>query len=176
MHIRVSTLTGNSASYDVNSNLNVHGLMEKIEESLNVPTSDQKLIFNGKRLESGLLHEYGIVNESNIYLLVGLEGGKGKKKKKQVKKAKKSHKKRKVKLAVLQYFKVDAGKVVRLRQRSPAGTFMAEHGDRYYCGRSHITYKKKEGQQTVKVTKAPVVETAKPEVAKVEAKGKKGKK
>ena len=77
-------------------------------------------------------------------MVVDIDGGKGKKKKKQGKKAKKQHKKKKVKLQILNYFKVDDGKVIRLRQRSPTGTFMAEHSDRYYCGRSHITYKKKE--------------------------------
>ena len=174
MHIRVSTLTGNSAGFEVNSSQNVQDLMKLIEESLNIPSIDQKLIFNGKRLESGLLEEFGIVNESNIYLVVSLDGGKGKKKKKKVKKNKKPHKKRKVKLAVLSYFKVDGGKVVRLRQRSPAGTFMAEHTDRYYCGRSHITYKKKEDTTTQKVEKAEKV-VAKPE-AKVEETKKKGKK
>jgi len=50
---------------------------------------------------------------------------------------------------------------------------MAEHTDRYYCGRSHITYKKKE-ETTQKVEKTEKV-VAKP-VEKVEETKKKGKK
>jgi small subunit ribosomal protein S27Ae len=81
-----------------------------------------------------------------MYLVVELEGGaKGKKKKKDVKKGKKKHKKRKVKLAILKYYKVEDGKIVRLRQLCkycPPGTFIAEHPDRLYCGRCHTAYMK----------------------------------
>ncbi|KAK1279957.1 Ubiquitin-40S ribosomal protein S27a-1 [Acorus gramineus] len=56
------------------------------------------------------------------------------------------HKKKKVKLAVLQFYKVDdSGKVSRLRKECPnaecgAGTFMANHFDRHYCGKCGLTY------------------------------------
>ncbi|GAY44914.1 hypothetical protein CUMW_085520 [Citrus unshiu] len=56
------------------------------------------------------------------------------------------HKKKKVKLAVLQFYKVDdSGKVQRLRKECPnaecgAGTFMASHFDRHYCGKCGLTY------------------------------------
>ena len=56
------------------------------------------------------------------------------------------HKKKKVKLAVLQFYKVDdSGKVQRLRKECPnaecgAGTFMANHFDRHYCGKCGLTY------------------------------------
>ncbi|KAJ6307399.1 hypothetical protein OIU76_017235 [Salix suchowensis] len=52
----------------------------------------------------------------------------------------------KVKLAVLQFYKVDdSGKVQRLRKECPnaecgAGTFMANHFDRHYCGKCGLTY------------------------------------
>ncbi|THU55944.1 hypothetical protein C4D60_Mb11t11980 [Musa balbisiana] len=52
-----------------------------------------------------------------------------------------------VKLAVLQFYKVDdaTGKVSRLRKECPnaecgAGTFMANHFDRHYCGKCGLTY------------------------------------
>ncbi|KAL2611897.1 hypothetical protein R1flu_023589 [Riccia fluitans] len=56
------------------------------------------------------------------------------------------HKKKKVKLAVLQYYKVDdSGKVQRLRRQCPTclvwcWTFMANHFDRHYCGKCGLTY------------------------------------
>mmetsp|Transcript_20460 Transcript_20460/g.21240 ORF Transcript_20460/g.21240 Transcript_20460/m.21240 type:complete len:176 (-) Transcript_20460:233-760(-) len=174
MRIQVKTLTGKSANIEVDQNTNIDQLSQIVENVFSVPTEEQKLLFNGKILSNGTIEEYGIVEEAAIHMVVALEGGKGKKKKKKVKKPKKKHTKRKVKLAILNYFKVDDGKVVRLRQRSPTGTFMAEHSDRYYCGRSHITYKKKEGasKPVEKKAEKPVAE-AKP----VEEKGgKKGKK
>ena len=53
---------------------------------------------------------------------------------------------RKVKLAVLKYYKVDdSGKVTRLRKECEsescgAGVFMANHHNRYYCGKCYLTY------------------------------------
>ncbi|CAH8368509.1 unnamed protein product [Eruca vesicaria subsp. sativa] len=70
-----------------------------------------------------------------------------KRKKKTYTKPKKiKHKHKKVKLAVLQFYKVDgSGKVQRLRKECPnatcgAGTFMASHFDRHYCGKCGLTY------------------------------------
>nr|GMD73996.1 methyltransferase-like protein 13 [Ipomoea batatas] len=70
-----------------------------------------------------------------------------KRKKKTYTKPKKiKHKHKKVKLAVLQFYKVDeSGKVQRLRKECPnaecgAGTFMANHFDRHYCGKCGLTY------------------------------------
>ncbi|KAK9161822.1 hypothetical protein Syun_008163 [Stephania yunnanensis] len=70
-----------------------------------------------------------------------------KRKKKTYTKPKKiKHKKKKVKLAVLQFYKVDdSGKVQKLRKECPnaecgAGTFMANHFDRHYCGKCGLTY------------------------------------
>lgn len=165
MRVKVSTLTGKCTSISINQTQLVGELQGAISNVLSVPIDEQKLLYNGKILEEGTLFENGLIEDSCIYLLVSLEGGKGKKKKKKTKKNKPKHKKKKVKLAILNYFKYEDGKVVRLRQRSPTGTFMAEHSDRYYCGRSHITYKKKEEKAEQK--------TEKP--AKTEAPTKKGK-
>ena len=80
---------------------------------------------------------------SNIELL---GGGKKRKKKTYTKPKKIKAKHKKVKLAVLKYYKVDqsSGKVTRLRKECPqqcgAGTFMAMHFNRHYCGKCHLTY------------------------------------
>lgn len=143
MHIFVKTLTGKSLKLDVNAATEVAELNTQIETLMGVPSEEQKLIFNGKSLIAGLLGENGVEDESNIYMVVDIEGGaKGKKKKKDTKKKKKKHTKKKVKLAVLKYYKVEGDKVVRLKQQTNYGTFLADHGNRLYCGRTHVTYMK----------------------------------
>merc|ERR1711966_526019 len=89
----------------------------------------------------------GIQKESTLHLVLALLGGGKKRKKKTYTKPKKiKHKKKKVKLAVLKYYKVDEnGKITRLRRECPhsecgAGTFMAHHPDRQYCGKCGLTY------------------------------------
>jgi ubiquitin-small subunit ribosomal protein S27Ae len=147
MHIFVQTLTGKTCSLKVDNNSQIENIHSEIETIMGVPSLEQKLIFNGKRLETGKsINDYEILENSNIYLVIDLEGGaKGKKKKKDTKKGKKKHKKRKVKLAILKYYKVEGDKVVRLRQMCkvcPAGTFLAEHADRLHCGRCNTGYVK----------------------------------
>lgn len=167
MRIQVKTLTGLSAFIEVEQNTSIQAIHQLVQDQFSVPVEEQKLLFNGKLLTEGTVEDYGLMKEAAIHMMVAIEGGKGKKKKKKQKKPKKKHTKRKVKLAVLNYFKVEDGKVVRLRQRSPTGAFMAEHSDRYYCGRSHIAYKKKED---VKPTQA---KTGGDDKAKAATKGKK---
>ena len=147
MHIFVQTLTGNRCQLNLDSTSNIEKVQSEIETVMGVPSIEQSLIFNGKRLESGKsLFDYEISENSNIYLVVSLEGGaKGKKKKKDMKKSKKPHKHRKCKLAVLKYYKVEGDKVVRLKQMCkvcPVGTFLAEHADRLHCGRCNTGYVK----------------------------------
>jgi small subunit ribosomal protein S27Ae len=146
MHILIRTLTGQSCTLNFASEPSVDSLKTEVENVMGVPSEEQKLIFNGKKLESGNVFDFGVEENSCVYLVVALEGGaKGKKKKKDTKKGKKKHKKKKVKLAILKYYKVEDGKVVRLRQMCkvcPPGTFIAEHADRLYCGRCHTAYTK----------------------------------
>jgi len=176
MRIQVKTLTGKTAKFDVEADSSVSKLSELVENTFSVPIDEQKLIFNGKLLEEGSFMENGLKEEGAVYMIVAIEGGKGKKKKKKSKKPKPKHKKKKVKLAILNYYKVEDGTVTRLRQRSPSGTFMAEHSDRYYCGRTHITYKKKEDKAAAEKTKAPAKAPAKAAAPEKAEKGKKGKK
>jgi small subunit ribosomal protein S27Ae len=147
MHIQIKTLTGRTCSLVMDSTSSIDSLYTQVEQVMGVPREEQKLILNGRRLETGkLLFDYSEEEEANVYLVVDLEGGKGKKKKKDMKKgSKKKHKKRKVKLAILKYYKVEGDKVVRTRQMCkvcPPGTFLAEHSDRLYCGRCHTSYGK----------------------------------
>jgi small subunit ribosomal protein S27Ae len=143
MRIQVKTLTGKSSTFVVEESTSINELRNMIQDVLSVPSDEQKLIFNGKLMEEGTCSDFNLMEEAAIHMLVALEGGKGKKKKKVVKKAKKKHKKKKVKMAVVKYFKVEGEKVVRLRERSKTGTFLADLKDRLYCGRSCEAFKKK---------------------------------
>ena len=140
MHILVQSITG--ASCEITDAQTLSEIQSQIESQMGIPSEEQKLLLNGKLLTS----ESKIEDNSTLALVVALEGGaKGKKKKKDTKKGKKKHHKKKVKLAVLNYYKVEDDKVVRLKQMCkvcPPGTFIAEHEDRLYCGRCHTVYTK----------------------------------
>ncbi len=159
MHIFVKTLSGQTCNLTATEFTPIAFLQAEIASLMGVPAEEQKLVYNGKRLESGkAVFDYEMEENANVYLVVELAGGaKGKKKKKDTKKGKKSHKKKKVKLAILKYYKVEGGKVVRLRQMCkvcPPGTFLAEHPDRLYCGRCHTAYQKVGGADKGKGGKA----------------------
>ncbi|CAG9334475.1 unnamed protein product [Blepharisma stoltei] len=116
----------------------------RIEEIITSAECDS-LQWGGRALRSELtLADYGITNESTLEALLALEGGKRKKKKKvYTTPKKKAHKKKKVKLAVLNIYKVDKSeKVTRTKracEKCGAGTFMAKHFNRHYCGKCHAT-------------------------------------
>jgi small subunit ribosomal protein S27Ae len=159
MHILVKTLSGQACTIKTESNSSIESLKNQIETLTGVPSDEQTLISQGKVLNCGkFIFDYNVEEGSDVYLIVSLEGGaKGKKKKKDTKKGKKKHKKKKVKLAILKYYKVEDGKVIRLKQQCkvcPPGTFIAEHSDRLYCGRCHTCYQKVGGATGAK-GKAP---------------------
>lgn len=111
----------------------------KIEEITEY--SVDRIVFGTAQLGDELhLVEAGLVDECIINALVDAEGGKRKRKKKvhtTPKKIKHTHKKRAK--ALLEYFSVEAnGKVKKLKSECPncpPATYMAEHKDRYTCGK-----------------------------------------
>ena len=116
------------------------------------------------------LADCGILDEGVVSVHMSLDGGKRKRKKKVYttpKKIKHKHKKRPK--ALLEYFSVDdaTGKVKRLKQESPkaAGAYMADHPDRYTCGRTGTMFYKltKDGKRL------PIPEQKKPQAAKAAA-------
>mmetsp|Transcript_20399 Transcript_20399/g.42277 ORF Transcript_20399/g.42277 Transcript_20399/m.42277 type:complete len:158 (-) Transcript_20399:109-582(-) len=154
MQLFVRDLAGRTLPVAAGEGDDVAGLKEQIAASHGVPSCQQRLIYGGRSLEaSELLGECGLANESTIFLALELAGGGGKKRKKKTytKPKKPKHKRKKVKLAVLKFYKVDSNdKVSRLRRECPhelcgPGVFMAMHHNRYYCGKCHLTYLIKKG-------------------------------
>lgn len=105
----------------------------------------ESLQWGGRALRGELtLGDIGVTSESTLEALLAVEGGKRKKKKKAyTTPKKKAHKHKKVKLAVLNIYKVDKSEKVtrtkRVCEKCGAGTFMAKHFNRHYCGKCHAT-------------------------------------
>lgn len=114
-----------------------------------MPASMMHLVAGGKQLaDEAELCAAGVSDDSTMHMSLSLIAA-GKKRKKKVyttpKKIKRKHKS--VKLAVLKYYKVDeaSGKVEKARKECPhadcgVGVFMANHKDRYYCGKCLMNY------------------------------------
>jgi len=105
-----------------------------------------RLVFGTAQLnECCSIEASGLEAECSVGALVDAEGGKRKRKKKvhtTPKKIKHQHKKRSK--SVLEYFAVEAnGKVKKLKQecpQCPPATYMAEHPDRFVCGKCGRTF------------------------------------
>jgi small subunit ribosomal protein S27Ae len=140
----VRTLSGSTLAAEQEGT--VAALKVELESRGCVAAEVARLSCNGHILEDDeLLQE--LEEKCTLNLNVELLGGGKKRKKKTYTKPKKiKAKHKKVKLAVLKYYKVDqsSGKVTRLRKECPAecgaGTFMAMHFNRHYCGKCHLTY------------------------------------
>ncbi|KDP24960.1 hypothetical protein JCGZ_24311 [Jatropha curcas] len=133
---------------DVSPANTVTDMKINIQNKAKIPKDQQRLIFTVNQLEDDqTLAFYNIRHESTLYLLLRLPGGGGNKKKKRkvfTTPKKEKHEKEKEKLAVLKYYKVDDedGKVERLRKECSEcgpGIFMANHSDRYCCGKCGLT-------------------------------------
>ena len=105
-------------------------------------------MFNTAALDESLtLEQAGLVTESSINIMVALDGGKRKRKKKVYTKPKKiAHKHKKRPLALLEYYNVEAsGKIKKLKNecdKCEVATYMADHPDRYTCGKcGHMLYR-----------------------------------
>ena len=149
---------------------------------MDLPADDMELQYGVSTLSNeDFLAAFGLVEESVITVHMPLDGGKKKRKKKKYETPKKiKHKHKARPKALLEYFTVDeqSNKVKRLKQESPnsAGSYMAEHADRYTCGKTGtMFYKLTEKGERLPIPKQKAVK--KVEVVKaVVAKKKKGKK
>ena len=116
----------------------------QVEESYQYAVD--RLVHNTAVLDDAMtIEESGLLPESNIEALLDLEGGKRKRKKKVYTKPKKiKHKHKKRSLALLDYYLVeDGGKVKPLKRECEVcevATYMADHPDRYVCGKCGKTH------------------------------------
>ena len=149
VQIFVKTLLGNTLAVDVNPELDtVAAVARQVEEREGVPCEEQRLLIGGRQMESDrTLESYGVEKASEIQLVLSLLGGGKKRKKKNYTKPKKTkHKHKSVKLAALKFYQVDENnKITRLRKECPSencagGIFMAQHKDRFYCGKCSLTF------------------------------------
>ena len=170
MYIQVSTISGRTETIFANS---LAELQLGIQNQMGINIDEQKILCNGKLATDENLSE-------SVQLVISLEGGaKGKKKKATAKKAKKKHKHKNIKLRVLNYYKVDGEKVVRLKRMCdvcPPGTFLAEHEDRLYCGRCRSAYTKADAKDKPQKQKKKQPKAEKPKVEEPKEAPKKGKK
>ena len=148
MQIFVRTLTSRYLTLDVCGDDSIGRVKKWIECREGVNSDAIVLYRSGVALNELLtVRECGIQTEDTIQLSLRLLGGAKKRKKKNYTTPKKNkHKKKKVKMQTLRYYRVDDnGKITRLRrecigEECGAGSFMANHFDRQYCGKCGLTY------------------------------------
>jgi ubiquitin C len=77
MQIYVKTITQKLHSIDVEPDTLIEEIREKLEGRDGIPPDAQRFVFGGKQLEEGkTLADYGIKEESTIYMVLKLRGGK----------------------------------------------------------------------------------------------------
>ena len=169
MNIQVNTITGRKETIFANS---LEELQNGIENIMGIKVEEQKILCNGQLASDSNLSD-------SVQLIISLEGGaKGKKKKQTNKKAKKKHVHKKIKLRILQCYKVDGEKLVRVKKMCdvcPPGTFLADHEDRLYCGRCRTAYTKEGAKDKKQAPKKKQPKAEKPKVEETKEAPKKGK-
>ncbi|XP_051971958.1 polyubiquitin-like [Xyrauchen texanus] len=76
LQVFVKNEKGQTKTYDVDVNETVDQLQQKIYNKESVPVDQQRLIYNGRQLESGMkLLEYNITSGSTIHMTLRLRGG-----------------------------------------------------------------------------------------------------
>ena len=142
MQIFLKTLDGRFISLDVEPS-------ETIENIKAMAQVNGLLVFGGKEMNDEFsLADYSIVEDSILYDLPEVDGGKKKKRKKKSFTTKKRvpHTRKKEKMKLLKLFKIGKDGSVEPQRKeceNCKGCFMAKHKDgRLYCGNCHLTITK----------------------------------
>ncbi|KAF4074711.1 hypothetical protein AMELA_G00242320 [Ameiurus melas] len=76
LQVFVRNEKGQTKTYDVTEDETVDQLMRKIYQKEGTPVDQQRLIYNGRQLDSGRkLQDYNIVSGSTIHMTLRLRGG-----------------------------------------------------------------------------------------------------
>jgi ubiquitin-small subunit ribosomal protein S27Ae len=178
MQIFVKTIQDETLSLQIDPLSTIQSLKDQISLQTSVPSDLQRLVYQGAILSDEQLISESLMEESTLYLSLGLLGGKKGKKKNYTTKKKNKHKHKGIKFSTLKYYSIDKEKkVVRMRKvcaNCGPGYFMALNIDRHYCGRCHLTLKLdaaaiKAAQEALKAKKA--AQAAAPKEEEAPAKG-----
>ncbi len=75
IEVVIKTLIGDSYTIEIDHEATVAALKQKVQEQSGIPTGQQRFIFAASQLEDGIaLAEYGIIDGSEIYLVLRLRG------------------------------------------------------------------------------------------------------
>ncbi|XP_058230578.1 uncharacterized protein LOC131343154 [Hemibagrus wyckioides] len=76
LQVFVKNEKGQTKTYDITDEETVDQLMRKVRQKEGTPEDQQRLIFNGRQLDSGRkLQDYDIVSGSTIHMTLRLRGG-----------------------------------------------------------------------------------------------------
>lgn len=187
MNILVRGLENQVCNKQVAVEAKAENLFAQIAEETGLEMGSFKVVCDGVELIAEMtLAENGLVNGSIVDLALEVDGGKKKKKKKVYKtEKKKKHKHINTPLRILGYYNIDkaTGTAEPAKLKSPYSPenqilYMANHWNRHYCGRSHVTLIKDKPdppkKKAVKVVEAPKADAKGGKApAKAPAKGKK---
>lgn len=185
MNILVRGLENQITSKQVAFDTKAEELLAQIAAENGLEMGDFKIVCNGAEIfEELTLAENGLTAGSIVDLALEVDGGKKKKKKKVYKtEKKKKHQHVNNRLRILSYYNIKGdGTAEPVKLKSPFSPenqvlYMANHWNRHYCGRSHVTLIKDKPdpikKKVVKAADAPKAADAKGKAAP--AKGKKKK-
>lgn len=149
MQIFVNCL-GETKCFNIQNEDNMEVLKSEIQQEFGIENNINLFSFAGKIENSQNLAD---LNNQTLEALIDVLGGKGGKKKKKNYSTPKKNKHRHVntKLMALSYYTIKKdGTVERVKKLceqdscKDQGIFMANHWNRYYCGKCHLTLKKKD--------------------------------
>ncbi|XP_032434849.1 ubiquitin-like protein ISG15 isoform X2 [Xiphophorus hellerii] len=67
--------TGKNTTYDVTPDETVEGFKRRVEKRQGVPANQQRLIHEGREMQTGKLSDYNVKEHSTIFLTLRLRGG-----------------------------------------------------------------------------------------------------